>query len=402
MLWAVCTTALLALAPAQAFPGDPLAEAKARRQVAIDRVDRIVLEAVQLAKRDPQAGGTALQNARREVEKELALPEERRQAHLRLIRAVEDRMLAAQPAPRPEGALGLPRSLPPLAQPMGPSRAIPPGSPADVAGGMIANNRGALVRQAEARAGAADNRQAELRRVEANASLPDRDMALPADWAEKSTRRSQEGRYTHPQKRIVAGLNKPLTANMDSVDLQGFFDWFEKQTEIDVQVDRLALETIGVGMQTEVPVKSRGLAARTVMRKVLSELGAAYIVTDDGLKVTSLEVAKNTMVTRVHYVGDLVYALNNYQFQPLPAQYDAAFRWYGWDGLALMQQQAWNAPLANQLQMNQNVQSLINMVKGTGDPESWEPVGPGRVTYDPITKSLIIKQTAEYHFRNGS
>ena len=396
MLWTVFASSLLLIVSGQTGPGVPLAEARARRQVAIDRVDRIVLEAVQLARRDPKTAGPALDAARKAVLQELALPEDRLQAHLKLLQAVEDR----RPANPPASSLGAPRPLTPGIANAPATRTPPPGSPAALAGGLITKNRNTLTKQADAHDGAALARQGELRRVEANAVIPDRDLAFPADWAEKSNKRTADGATTR-QKQIIAGLNKPVTASMDSVDLQGFFDWFEKQTGVDVRVDRPALETIGVGMQTEVPVKSRGLAAKTLMRKVLSDLGAAYMVTDDGLTITSLEVAKNTMVTRVHYVGDLVYAINNYQFQPLPAQYGAAFGWYGWDGLALMQQQAWNAQWANQLQMNQNIQSLITMIKGTGDPDSWEPVGPGRVTYDPITKSLIVKQTAEYHFRNG-
>ena len=39
----------------------PLSEARALRQVAIERADRIVREAVQLAKRDPEASRLALE-----------------------------------------------------------------------------------------------------------------------------------------------------------------------------------------------------------------------------------------------------------------------------------------------------------------------------------------------------
>jgi hypothetical protein len=381
---------------------DPLSDAAARRKIAVDRIDRLVLDAVQLARSDPEAGRPALENARQAVERETALPEDRRQAHLRLLKAVEGRLTG--PNTKTPDALGQPRRLPPSVtggNTAGSRKPVSPGNPADIARGMIGKNQEALTRQNETRGATAGDRASALRRVEAAASPPGRDLELPADWSEKTARRSPEGRLTNPQKKIVAALNKPITANMESVDLGGFFDWMEKQMDIDILVDRQALETIGVGMQMEIPVKSRGLAARTLMRKVLADLGAAYIVTDEGLQVTSLEVARNTMVTKVHYVGDLVFALNNYQFQPIPAQYNAAFWWYGWDGLALMQQQSLNAQLVNQLQMNQNVQSLIDMVKKTGDPDSWEPVGPGRVTYDPITKSLIVKQSAEYHFKNG-
>ncbi|MFM8934271.1 MAG: hypothetical protein ACKOS8_20605, partial [Gemmataceae bacterium] len=237
MLWTVFTSSLLLVVSGQARPGDPLVEARARRQVVIDRVDRMVLEAVQLARRDPLAGGPALENARQVVRQELALPEDRRLAHLKLIQAVEDRM-----APSRAPGLWAPRILPPGVTNPAATRILPAGTPAAVAGGMIATNRDSIASQADARQGAAIARQGELRRVEANAALPDRDIAFPADWAEKSSRRTGEGKNSPQQKRIIAGLNKPVTASMDSVDLKGFFDWFEKQTGVDVQVDRNALE----------------------------------------------------------------------------------------------------------------------------------------------------------------
>ena len=245
MLWTVFASSLLLIVSGQTGPGVPLAEARARRQVAIDRVDRIVLEAVQLARRDPKTAGPALDAARKAVLQELALPEDRLQAHLKLLQAVEDR----RPANPPASSLGAPRPLTPGIANAPATRTPPPGSPAALAGGLITKNRNTLTKQADAHDGAALARQGELRRVEANAVIPDRDLAFPADWAEKSNKRTADGATTR-QKQIIAGLNKPVTASMDSVDLQGFFDWFEKQTGVDVRVDRPALETIGVGMQT--------------------------------------------------------------------------------------------------------------------------------------------------------
>ena len=66
---------ILALLLSQSPTANPLQDANARRLVSIDRVDRIVLNAVQLARRDPDSAKPALENAKREVESELALPE---------------------------------------------------------------------------------------------------------------------------------------------------------------------------------------------------------------------------------------------------------------------------------------------------------------------------------------
>ena len=210
----------------------PLSEARALRQVAIERADRIVREAVQLAKRDPEASRLALENARREVDNSIFLPEDRRLAHLKLVRAATDRLQS----PGPMAILNPPRRLPGsiVQPPASASTSAPTGSVADIARGMIGNNRDALTRQAGARAVAATNRDGALRRVEAGIPDAGQDMALPRDWAEKTALRSSEGRLTGQQKKMIAGLNKTITAKMDNIDLESFFNWIGKQMDVTI------------------------------------------------------------------------------------------------------------------------------------------------------------------------
>ena len=51
-------------------------------------------------------------------------------------------------------------------------------------------------------------------------------------------------------------------------------------------------------------------------------------------------------------------------------------------------------PVYNQLQMVQNVASLIAFIQSI-DPASWQPTGPGTIVFNPLTMSISVKQTAE-------
>ena len=61
-------------------------------------------------------------------------------------------------------------------------------------------------------------------------------------------------------------------------------------------------------------------------------------------------------------------------------------------------------PALTQLQMRQNVRTIINTVLNQVDPQSWNVNNPdsrGAITYDPISMALVITQSAEFHFRMG-
>jgi hypothetical protein len=61
-------------------------------------------------------------------------------------------------------------------------------------------------------------------------------------------------------------------------------------------------------------------------------------------------------------------------------------------------------PVLNQLQMLQNIAMIVNSITTQIDPQSWRNNNPdavGSITFDPITMTLIIKQTAEVHMALG-
>jgi len=47
-------------------------------------------------------------------------------------------------------------------------------------------------------------------------------------------------------------------------------------------------------------------------------------------------------------------------------------------------------------------QTIAQMVQTSVDPTYWAPTGPGTVTFDPITGSLVVRASAEVHYMIGS
>jgi hypothetical protein len=106
---------------------------------------------------------------------------------------------------------------------------------------------------------------------------------------------------------------------------------------------------------------------------MLADLGLTYIVKDELIFVTTPTKAKDYMTTRTYYVGDLV------------PQYDMRF-----------------GPSLGQLQAMQTITQLVNMIQNNIDKESWEANGKeggGTIVFSPATMSLIVKQSAEVHYK---
>ena len=59
-------------------------------------------------------------------------------------------------------------------------------------------------------------------------------------------------------------------------------------------------------------------------------------------------------------------------------------------------------PILTQIQMAQNIRQLIDLIQSTIEPSSWEANGRGglgTIVFYPATMSLIVKQTAEVHYK---
>jgi hypothetical protein len=116
------------------------------------------------------------------------------------------------------------------------------------------------------------------------------------------------------------------------------------------------------------------VATRTALRAIFNQLGLTYVVRDNVIQITSIVRARDTMVTKSYYIGDIVAVSGLFGGS---TQY----------GMAL-----------DQAQLAQNVGGIVEMITGSLDPMSWQGKGGvGTIGFNIPTMSLIVRQSAEVH-----
>jgi hypothetical protein len=215
---------------------------------------------------------------------------------------------------------------------------------------------------------------AALREVEKSAMPDGRVIRFPKDWVEKSKRRGTGIKMTDKERKILRVLNTVIKADFNEDSFRDVIDYLEKATGLSFSIDKRALDEVNVNYETTVKLKLRG-TVRSVLKRVLADLGLAYVVKDEQIQITSLARAKEMTTTRVYYIGDLAGVVD----------------------VRL-------GPVYGQLAMLQNVAQIIGLIKQQVDPQSWQsnnPEAPGTITFDPVRMAVIVKQTAEVHFMLG-
>jgi hypothetical protein len=213
--------------------------------------------------------------------------------------------------------------------------------------------------------------------VDRSAMLPIGDIEFPKDWAEKTKmRKARMNPLTAAERAILEALSRPISFDVKEVKLDEVLDEFGKLLGQPLVTDEDALKQLNIGYDSTVTLRAkRPVAARTVLRQTLSQLGLTYVIKDQTIYITTPEKAKQMMVVRTYYLGDLLGTMD----------------------LAL-------PPALNQLQMAQNVAYIIDLIKRTVDPDSWADNGrdgQGTIAFEPLTMSLVVRQSAEVHFMLG-
>src|SRR5262249_41279591 len=213
--------------------------------------------------------------------------------------------------------------------------------------------------------------------VDRSAMLPIGDIEFPKDWAAKTKmRKAAQNPLTDKERAILEALNKPITLELRDVKFYEIIDHLQDLLGQPIVVDEEALKGANVTEDSMASARAkRPTAARSVLRQVLSPLELTYVVKDQAIFVTTKEKAKQLMTVRTYYLGDVLGTFSTY----LP-------------------------PALNQMQMAQNVGYIVDLIKRTIDPDSWADNGrdgQGTIAFDPITMSLVVRQSAEVHFMIG-
>ena len=199
----------------------------------------------------------------------------------------------------------------------------------------------------------------------------------PAKWR-NITRRRTKSVATEKEKAILKALDTPIKADFDGSTLEQVIDYLQTLMGVTIILDKKTLDEVGISYDTPINVKNRHpVAFRSLLKQVLGEAGGlTYIVEEETIHVITQKEAKTKLTTRTYYLGDMAAAA------------DTSL-----------------GPVISKVMMVRNVATLIQTITDTVDPDSWKVNNPdagGTIAFDPITMNLIVRQTAEFHYKHGS
>ncbi len=391
---------------------DLLNEVKQRREIAVQQLESdlrdFVNEAQKLQRTDPLMASGPLDTAQRILDSENILSTLKKDAWARKLRLLRATIAKDTPAPsgprQPQGEIiRNPKDTPTFTR-IGTSRTTEDkvrqdfaelgrlkeegklDERANKAESMARNDPNSAFSQFASRQARMDSNRAIVGKTkeqfnqanEANlndidkASTPQMtDVSLPPDWAEKSKRRLNS-QISPKQRQLMAKLAAPIKVDLQNRPLQDFQEIIEKHLGVAVIIDRAAIEGISVTSETTINLRANNWSCRSVLRKTLADLGLTYIVRNEEIQITTPDRAREMMITKAYYVGDLLTPMGQ---GSIPV---------------------------NQIQMMQTINGIIDSIKSQVDGDSWAPRGTGTIVFEPLSKSILVKQTAEVHFQLGS
>src|SRR5207249_4073291 len=83
-------------------------------------------------------------------------------------------------------------------------------------------------------------------------------------------------------------------------------EYIKEKTGVPIIVDPRALEDLNITYASTFNVKLGNVTLRTVLKKLLGELGLVYVMKDNAIQVTTPARAKELLSIRIYSVADLM------------------------------------------------------------------------------------------------
>lgn len=169
---------------------------------------------------------------------------------------------------------------------------------------------------------------------------------------------------TKSEKAIEAALNGSTSCEFVDTPLKDVIDQLKLQHGIEIQLDNKALGEANIAPDTPMTKSLKGISLRSALKLLLAEKGLTYVIDHEVLLITTEEVAKTLLSTRVYDVHDLLSADSS-------------------DDNALEPDSA-----------------IVRAITTCVVPNSWTSAGgTGSLCLVPAVKSIVVSQNAEVHER---
>jgi hypothetical protein len=221
-----------------------------------------------------------------------------------------------------------------------------------------------------------------LNSVQESAVPPRGDIVFPKDWKEKTERRRKlfEVQLSPEEESILQALETKIGQGIKDAPFEETVQQLSNIIDKPIYLDKKSLEEAGLDMRRPVATPG-GVTARTALRAVLQSQGLTYIIKDKVIQVVTLERAKETLVTRAYYLGDVI---------ALSGPFGGAVTW---------------GPVIDFQSTMQNAKLIIDSIQASIDPLIWNTPtsrGPASIIFHAPSLSLIVRAPAEVHATLGS
>jgi hypothetical protein len=218
-----------------------------------------------------------------------------------------------------------------------------------------------------------------LRDVDRSALPATGDIEFPKDWKEKTARRLKTVELTAREKKIIEALDKPISVNWNGKMLEEALQELSTVMDQNLFLDKKSIADLGIDLQRPVTLEANAISTRTVLRQLLAAQGLTFVVKDESIQIVTVEKARDMLVTRVYYLGDIVQGVGPFGGAP-----------------------QWGTFLDFQQTMA-NVETIIQTITKSIDPLCWrQNGGPCTITFHYPSMSIIVRASAEVHATLGA
>ena len=242
-----------------------------------------------------------------------------------------------------------------------------------------------------------------FRAIDKSATLPKGDVDFPSDWKDRTKGRTTTVPLTAKERSILQALNSTIAVNFRNSKLEDVIEYLQTYTGQAILLDREGMKDAEVSYETALTLNVKGVTVRTVLRKILADLGLTYVIKDETIQVTSAQRARDMTIVRRYYIGDLLAGMSALGNPAAPQGgyvnpviVPGGIQYFGGVPFVLN-------PQLQALHNMENVKQLIDLIQSSVDPQSWQANGgSGTIAFHAPSMSLVIKQTAEVHAMLGS
>jgi hypothetical protein len=140
-------------------------------------------------------------------------------------------------------------------------------------------------------------------------AVEDEGLVITADYAELAQRGIATDRWADGESAaddaIMEKLGQSTSIAAVEIPLVDLISGMSEKNGIPMLIDKRALEEIGLSSEEPVSLQLQNVSLRSVLRLLLTELDLTYMVRDEVLKITTIEVAEMNLNNRIYFLEGL-------------------------------------------------------------------------------------------------